>query len=112
MFIAMAEDVRIIFLKLADRLHNMRTLNYMAANKQKRIAQETLDIFAPLANRLGIGKMKAELEDLSLSYIDPEKYYQIAKLVAQKKNEGDALVNALIALTKKNLDENGTKATI
>lgn len=112
MFIAMAEDVRIIFLKLADRLHNMRTLNYMAANKQKRIAQETLDIFAPLANRLGIGKMKAELEDLSLRYIDPEKYYQIAKLVAQTKNERDALVNSLIEITKKHLDENGIKATI
>lgn len=112
MFIAMAEDVRIIFLKLADRLHNMRTLNYMAANKQKRIAQETLDIFAPLANRLGIGKIKAELEDLSLRYIDPEKYYQIAKLVAQTKNERDALVNSLIEITKKHLDENGLKATI
>ena len=112
MFIAMAEDVRIIFLKLADRLHNMRTLNYMAANKQKRIAQETLDIFAPLANRLGIGKMKAELEDLSLRYIDPEKYYQIAKLVAQTKNERDALVNSLIEITKKHLEENGINATI
>lgn len=112
MFIAMAEDVRIIFLKLADRLHNMRTLNYMAANKQKRIAQETLDIFAPLANRLGIGKIKAELEDLSLRYIDPEKYYQIAKLVAQTKNERDALVNSLIEITKKHLEENGLKAII
>ena len=112
MFIAMAEDVRIIFLKLADRLHNMRTLNYMAANKQKRIAQETLDIFAPLANRLGIGKMKAELEDLSLRYIEPEKYYQIAKLVAQTKNERDALVNSLIEITKKHLEENGINATI
>ena len=91
MFIAMAEDVRIIFLKFADRLHNMRTLNYMAANKQKRIAQETLDIFAPLANRLGIGKMKAELADLSLRSIEPGKYYQIAKLVAQTKNERDSI---------------------
>ncbi len=112
MFIAMAEDARIIFLKLADRLHNMRTLNYMAANKQKRIAQETLDIFAPLANRLGIGKIKAELEDLSLRYIDPEKYYQIAKLVAQTKNERADLVNSLIEITKRHLEENGVKATI
>ncbi len=112
MFIAMAEDVRIIFLKLADRLHNMRTLNYMAAAKQKRIAQETLDIFAPLANRLGIGKIKAELEDLSLRYIDPEKYYQIAKLVAQTKNERDALVNSLIEITKKHLEQNGVEAVI
>ena len=112
MFIAMAEDVRIIFLKLADRLHNMRTLNYMAATKQKRIAQETLDIFAPLANRLGIGKIKAELEDLSLRYIDPETYYQIAKLVAQTKNERDALVNSLIEITQRHLEENNVKAKI
>ena len=112
MFIAMAQDVRIIFLKLADRLHNMRTLGYMAANKQKRIAQETLDIFAPLANRLGIGKIKAELEDLSLRYINPEKYYEIAKLVAQTKNERDATISALIEDIEASLKENNIKAKI
>ena len=85
MFIAMANDIRIVFLKLADRLHNMRTLNYMSAQKQQKIAQETIDIFAPLANRLGVGKIKAELEDLSLKYLHPDKYYEIAQLVSQKK---------------------------
>ena len=83
----MANDIRVIFLKLADRLHNMRTLNYMAQAKQQKIAQETLDIFAPLANRLGIGKIKAELEDLSLRYLHPDKYFEIAQLVSQKKQE-------------------------
>ena len=112
MFIAMAQDVRIIFLKLADRLHNMRTLGYMAANKQKRIAQETLDIFAPLANRLGIGKIKAELEDLSLRYINPEKYYEIAKLVAQTKNDRDAAISAFIDNIRASLEENGIHAQI
>ena len=112
MFIAMAEDVRIIFLKLADRLHNMRTLNYMAANKQKRIAQETLDIFAPLANRLGIGKIKAELEDLSLRYINPEKYYEIAKLVAQTKHDRDKVVSSLIETISMSLKDAGIHATI
>ncbi len=112
MFIAMAEDVRIIFLKLADRLHNMRTLNYMAANKQKRIAQETLDIFAPLANRLGIGKIKAELEDLSLRYINPEKYYEIAKLVAQTKHDRDKVVSSLIETISNSLKDSGIHATI
>lgn len=112
MFIAMAEDVRIIFLKLADRLHNMRTLNYMAANKQKRIAQETLDIFAPLANRLGIGKIKAELEDLSLRYINPEKYYEIAKLVAQTKHDRDKVVSSLIETISNSLKDSGIQATI
>ena len=96
MFIAMANDIRIIFLKLADRLHNMRTLNFMRPEKQKRIAQETLDVFAPLANRLGIGKVKAELEDLSLRYINPEKYYEIVQLVAETKAERESTVKVLM----------------
>ena len=112
MFIAMANDVRVVFLKLADRLHNMRTLNYMAAAKQQRIAQETLDIFAPLANRLGIGKIKAELEDLSLRYLNPEKYFDIAQLVALKKAERDATIQVLIEKISQLLKQHKIKASI
>lgn len=112
MFIAMASDIRIIFLKLADRLHNMRTLNFMAANKQQKIAQETLDIFAPLANRLGIGRIKAELEDLSLRYLYPEKYYEIAQLVSQKKAERELTVNLLIDKINQDVKNNGINAII
>lgn len=112
MFIAMANDVRVIFLKLADRLHNMRTLNYMAPEKQVRIAQETLDIFAPLANRLGIGKIKAELEDLSLRYLNPEKYFEIAKLVAQKRVERENTVKLLIDEISDSLKRNEIDAEI
>ena len=112
MFIAMAKDIRVIFLKLADRLHNMRTLNYMAPNKQTRIAQETLDIFAPLANRLGLGKLRAELEDLSLRYINPEKYFEIAKLVAQKKVERENTVKLLIDEISESLKRNEINAEI
>ncbi len=112
MFIAMASDIRIIFLKLADRLHNMRTLNFMAANKQQKIAQETLDIFAPLANRLGIGKIKAELEDLSLRHLHPDKYYEIAQLVSQKKAERELTVNLLIEKISQDVKNNGINAQI
>ena len=112
MFIAMANDIRIIFLKLADRLHNMRTLNFMAVNKQQKIAQETLDIFAPLANRLGIGKIKSELEDLSLRYLHPEKYYEIAQLVSQKKAERELTVNLLIDKISQDIKKNGINATL
>lgn len=112
MFIAMAKDVRIIILKLADRLHNMRTLSYMASVKQKKIAQETIDIFAPLANRLGMGKIKAELEDLSLRYLNPEKYYEIAKLVSETKAMRDSTVNSLIEQISHELEKNKIKATI
>ena len=112
MFIAMAQDIRVILLKLADRLHNMRTLNYMSAEKQKKISQETLEIFAPLANRLGIGKIKAELEDLSLRYTNPEKYYEIAQLVAQKKTERDLIVQDLIEKINFALTNSGINAKI
>ena len=112
MFIAMANDVRIIFLKLADRLHNMRTLNFMSTAKQQKIAQETLDIFAPLANRLGVGKIKAELEDLSLKYLHPDRYYEIAQLVSQKKTEREMAVNMLIDKISKDVKASGINAKI
>ncbi len=112
LFIAMANDIRVIFLKLADRLHNMRTLNFMEPEKQKKIAQETLDIFAPLANRLGIYKIKAELEDLSLRYLEPEKYYEIAQLVAQTKADREETVNLLIDKISKDVKKNGINAQI
>ena len=112
MFIAMANDVRIIFLKLADRLHNMRTLNFMSTAKQQKIAEETLDIFAPLANRLGVGKIKAELEDLSLKYLHPDKYYEIAQLVSQKKVEREQAVNLLITKISQDVKASGINAKI
>ena len=112
LFIAMANDIRVIFLKLADRLHNMRTLNFMAPEKQKKIAQETIDIFAPLANRLGIYKIKAELEDLSLKYLEPEKYYEIAQLVAQTKADRESTVNELIDKISHDVEKSGIKAQI
>lgn len=112
MFIAMASDVRIIFLKLADRLHNMRTLNFMRPEKQKRIAQETLDVFAPLANRLGIGKIKAELEDLSLRYLHPDQYFEIVQLVSQTKDEREATVKVLMDKIAKDVKANGINAQI
>ncbi len=112
LFIAMANDIRIVFLKLADRLHNMRTLNFMAANKQQKIARETLDIFAPLANRLGIGRIKAELEDLSLRYLEPDKYYEIAQLVSQTKAERESTVNLLIEQISKDVEKSGINAQI
>lgn len=112
LFIAMANDIRIVFLKLADRLHNMRTLNFMAPAKQQKIARETLDIFAPLANRLGIGRIKAELEDLSLRYLEPDKYFEIAQLVAQTKSDREATVKLLIEKITQDVQKSGINAQI
>ncbi len=112
LFIAMANDIRVIFLKLADRLHNMRTLNFMEPAKQKKIAQETIDIFAPLANRLGIYKIKAELEDLSLKYLEPDKYYEIVQLVAQTKAAREETVNLLIDKISQDVKKSGIEAQI
>ncbi len=100
-FLAMGEDVRVVLIKLADRLHNMRTLGYMPEHKRKRIAQETLDIFAPLANRLGIWQMKWELEDLAFRYVNPEKYREIAENLAKRRSEREKEIEAI----KRNLQE-------
>ncbi|HEY4537529.1 MAG TPA: bifunctional (p)ppGpp synthetase/guanosine-3',5'-bis(diphosphate) 3'-pyrophosphohydrolase [Erysipelothrix sp.] len=95
-FIAMAKDVRVIFIKLVDRLHNMRTLQFQPPHKQKKIAEETLDVYAPIAHRLGIGEIKNELEDLAFSYLHRDKYYEIARLVDARKTERDAQVTSMI----------------
>ncbi len=101
MFLAMAKDIRVILIKLADRLHNMRTLKYMTDNKKKEKAEETLEIYAPIAHRLGISKLKWELEDLSFLYLDPEGYYDLVSKVNKKRDEREKNINNVIhELTK------------
>jgi GTP diphosphokinase / guanosine-3',5'-bis(diphosphate) 3'-diphosphatase len=111
-FLAMGEDVRVVLIKLADRLHNMRTLGYMPENKRKRIAQETLDIFAPLANRLGIWQMKWELEDLAFRYVKPEKYREIAQNLAERRTNREKEMQAIKDNLQKLLAKNGIRAEI
>lgn len=105
MLLAMAKDIRVIIIKLSDRLHNMRTLKYMKPEKQKKKAQETLDIFAPLAHRLGISKIKWELEDLCLRYIHPEEYYDLVNMIAEKRVEREKFISRIIKELKENLDK-------
>ena len=112
MFLAMAKDIRVIMIKLADRLHNMRTLKYMREDKQKRIAKETIEIYAPLANRLGISNVKWELEDLCLRYLDPETYYDLVESVKQKRKERQTFIDDSIKQIKEKLAESNIKADI
>ena len=112
MFLAMAKDIRVILIKLADRLHNMRTLKSMPVAKQQRIARETLEIFAPLANRLGISSIKWELEDLCLRYLEPEMYYDLVEKVKQKRQERQAFIDDAIQVLKEKLDSVLIKAEI
>ena len=94
-FLAMGDDVRVVLIKLADRLHNMRTLSHMPEEKRIRIAQQTLDIFAPLANRLGIWQIKWELEDLAFRYVNPQKYKEIAEQLAERRPDREAQIEAI-----------------
>ena len=105
-YIAMAKDIRVILIKFADRLHNMRTLQYMPPHKQKRIARETLEVYTPIAHRLGINDIKTELEDLSLYYLDPVAFKEISNLLAVKQEERKESVAKMMAKVKKMLDEN------
>ena len=112
MIVAMAKDIRVILVKLADRLHNMRTLKSLPPDKQKRIAQETLDIYAPLANRLGISKIKIELEDLSFMYLDPEAYRDLVQKVNQRRVERESYINELMEIMRRQLAEHGYKGEV
>ena len=107
MLLAMGDDVRVVLVKLADRLHNMRTLGYMPPEKQKRTAQATLDIFAPLANRLGIWQFKWELEDLSFRYLNPNEYKQLASQIAERRTDREKYMAALIGVVRDELAKHG-----
>lgn len=104
MLVAMAKDIRVILVKLADRLHNMRTLEHMSPHKQLRIAQETMDIYAPLANRLGVNWVKSELEDLSFQFLYPRDYAELAKSVAELQQEREAYVDEVVGILKRELE--------
>ena len=112
MFLAMAKDIRVIIIKLADRLHNMRTLKYMRPEKQKEKARETMDIYAPIAQRLGISKIKVELDDLSLKYLQPDVYYDLVEKIALRKTEREKFVQAIVNQVKSHIDEAGIKAQV
>jgi GTP diphosphokinase / guanosine-3',5'-bis(diphosphate) 3'-diphosphatase len=112
MLVAMAEDIRVVFIKLADRLHNMQTLHVMSPQKQIRIAQETMEIYAPLAHRLGIWELKWQLEDLSFRYLEAEKYKQIAKLIAARRVQRENFITQVIQTLKEEFEKAGLKAEI
>ena len=112
MLVAMAEDLRVVFIKLADRLHNMRTLGALTPGKQNSIAQETLEIYAPLAHRLGIWELKWQLEDLSFKYLDPQKYHRVVNLVAAHRDQREGLLTQIAQMLRDELQKGGVKTDI
>ena len=107
LLLSIAKDARVILIKLADRLHNMRTLEYMPAEKRERISQETRDLYAPLAHRFGLAKMKAELEDLAFKFLEPDEYKSLARLIVQKRNAREALIAEMAGPLQQRLTESG-----
>ncbi len=112
MLVAMAKDVRVILIKLADRTHNMRTLDFLPPDRREKMASETLDIYAPLAHRLGIAKIKSELEDLCLRYLEPDVYYDLVKKVAMKKAEREKVLASVLQIMDEKLKESGITAQV
>ena len=112
MFLAMAKDIRVIMIKLADRLHNMRTLKYMKPEKQREKSTETMDIYAPIADRLGISKVKVELDDLSFMYLEPEMYQELTEKIALGKVQREAFIKGIVAEVRFHIEEEGIDATI
>ncbi|MGB9661971.1 MAG: RelA/SpoT family protein [Moorellaceae bacterium] len=112
MFLAMAKDIRVILIKLADRLHNMRTLKHCPPDKQREIARETLEIYAPLAHRLGIFRLKWEMEDHALRYLEPEIYYDLVKNISKKRQEREEYIQKVAAILREKLQESGIEADI
>lgn len=112
MFVAMAKDIRVVLIKLADRLHNMRTMQYQSREKQIEKARETLDIYSPIADRLGISKMKVELDDLSLKYLEPEVYEDLVEKISLKREERDTFILSMAREVSRHLKEAGIKATV
>ena len=112
MFLAMAKDIRVIIIKLADRLHNMRTLEFMTPAKQQEKARETMDIYAPIAQRLGISKIKIELDDLSLKYSNPEVYYQLVRDLNERKTKREEFVQQIVAEVSKHMENANIKAKV
>jgi len=112
MFLAMAKDIRVIMIKLADRLHNMRTLKYQKPESQTRIAKETLEVYCPLAQRLGISKLKVELDDLSLKYLEPQVYYDLVDKISSRRVEREAYIQGIVNEVREHIDSAGIKAQV
>jgi GTP pyrophosphokinase len=112
MVLAMMDDIRVVLIKLADRLHNMRTLKFLSPERQQKIARETLDIYAPIAHRLGMGKIRGELEDLAFQYVDPISYDQVKDAVELRRKEGEAFLAEVQGVIEQKLKENKIQARV
>ncbi len=112
MFLAMAKDIRVIMIKLADRLHNMRTLKYQPPEKQQKIARETMEIYAPIAQRLGISKIKVELDDLSLKYLEPDVYYDLVDKIAVRRSDREEYIQQIVDEVTEHMKNAGIKSRI